>query len=138
MISIWPDSHLRSNAKHVIWRNFIFADTGIEKFCVQLDGHMRCPRWRSRSWQFQTLEGSATQEDGHGDVALQPGPAAGRKPANEDSRDQGGRQDQCGSHEDKRGPTLARLEPAYRNHRRKDTEREKRPSRDAEPAGNDC
>src|SRR6266498_5393501 len=109
MISISPNSHLRSSAKHVIRHNFVFADTGIEKLGVQLDGCMRYPRLSSRSWQFQTLEGSAAQEDGHGDVALQPGPAAGRKPADDNSSDQRRHQDQCGSHEDKRGPTLARL-----------------------------
>src|SRR5436190_13065631 len=138
MISISPNGHLRSSAKHIIWCNFIFADTGIEKFCVQLNRYMRCRRWRSRSWQFQTLEGGATQEDSHSDVALQPGPAASRKPADDKSHDQGGRKDQSRSPDYKRGPTMARPEPAYRNHRYKDTERGEAPSRDAEPAGNDC
>src|SRR5271166_5039774 len=94
MISISPNGHLGSSAKHVIWRNFIFADTGIEKFCVQFDDVMLFRPFRSRSWQLQALEGGATHEDGHGDVALQPGPAAGRNPADDSSRDQGRREDQ--------------------------------------------
>src|SRR5947209_16986343 len=32
----------------------------------QLDGYVRCWRLRSHSWQFQALEGGATQEGGHG------------------------------------------------------------------------
>src|SRR5437773_1741498 len=138
MISISPNSHLRSNAKHVIRRNFIFADTGIEKFCIQFDDVMLFRPFRSRSWQLQALEGDATQEDGHGDVALQPGPAASRNPADDNSHDQGGRKDQSRSPDYKRGPTRARPVPAYRNHRYKDTKRGEAPSRDAEPAGNYC
>src|SRR5881397_1722720 len=113
MISLSPNSHLRSNAKHVIRRNFIFADTVIEKFCVQFDDIMRCGRLRSRSWQLQALERGATQEDGHGDVALQPGPAARRNPADDNSCDQGGRKDQGRSPDYKPGPTRARPVPAY-------------------------
>src|SRR3954463_6173280 len=131
MISISPNSHLRPSAKHVIWHNFIFADTGIEKLCVQLDRSMRSRRLRSRSWQFQTLEGGETEEDGHSDVALEPGPAAGRKPADDNSCNQGGHRDQSRSHQDKRGPTPARLEPAYPNHRHKEAQRGEAPSRNA-------
>src|SRR4029434_6741129 len=94
MISISRNSHFRSSAKHVIWRNFIFADTGIEKLCVQLDDGMPFRPFRSRSRQLQALEGDATHEDGHGYVALQPGPAAGRNPADDSSRDQGRGEDQ--------------------------------------------
>src|ERR1041384_12133 len=103
MISLSPNRHLRSNAKHVIRRYLIFADTGIEKLCVELNGCMRYWRLRSRSGQLQKLEGSATQEKGHGDVALQPGPAARRKPGDDHSRDQGWHQDHGRSHEDQRG-----------------------------------
>src|SRR6185436_7049594 len=138
MISLSPNRHLRSNAKHVIGHYLIFADTGIQKPCVQLDGCTRCRRLRSRSRQLQKLEGSAPQEDGHGDVALQPGPATRRKPGDDHSPHQRWHQGNGGSHEDQRGPTPARSEPAYRNHRRNETEREEAPARDAKPAGNDC
>jgi hypothetical protein len=36
----------------------------------------------------------------------------------------------------KRGPARACLDPAYRNHHRKDTKRGEAPSCDAEPGGN--
>src|SRR5688500_4167486 len=93
MTSISLDSHLRSRAKDVIWHNGVFADAGIEKFRVQLDGSMRCwlrcLRLRSRSRRLQALERSETDEDGHRDVALEPGSAAGRNPADDNSQDQG-------------------------------------------------
>ena len=93
MISISPDGHPGSKAKDVIWDHFILASTGVEKFCVQLDRCVLCWRLCQRSYTcgFQALEWRATDEDGHGDVALQPGPAAGRNPADENSHDHGGR-----------------------------------------------
>src|SRR5258708_6897526 len=102
MISISPNSHLQSSEKHVIWRKFVLAHTGVEKLCLQLDGYMRCWRLRSPSWRLQALEGGATHEDGHGDVALQPGPAAGRTPADDNSRDQGRHENHSTNQEIKR------------------------------------
>src|SRR5258708_11764428 len=64
MIFFSPDGHLRSSAKDVIWHHFIFAHIGVQKLCVQFDRHMRFQRFRSRSWQFPTLEWDATPEDG--------------------------------------------------------------------------
>src|SRR6266498_3984003 len=122
MISVSPNGHLRSSAKHIIWRNFIFADTGIEGLCVQLDDVMLFHHFRSHSWQLQTLEWDAAQEDGHGDVTLQPGPATGRKPADDKSHHQGRRKEESRGPDYKCDPTMACPEPAYRNHRYKDTQ----------------
>ena len=49
---------------------------------------------------------------------------AGCKPGDDNSRDRGGHQDQGRSHEDKRGPTLARVEPGCRNHHHKEIQRD--------------
>ena len=87
LIALPPDRHLPFKQICVVRRKFVFAHTGVEKLCVQFDRHMRCQRFRSRSRQFQTLEGDATQEDDHGDVALQPGPAARRKQPGERNGD---------------------------------------------------
>ena len=41
LISLSPDRQLHSSAKHVVRRKFVLADTGIVKFCIQLDDDTR-------------------------------------------------------------------------------------------------
>ena len=107
MISISPNSHLRSSAKHVIWRNFIFADTGIEKFCVQFDG----------CHAVSALRGAVRGSSKHWKGAQPTKMAMAMSPCSRDPRRaanqpmtipaiRAGVEDQSTNHEYKRGPTL--------------------------------
>ena len=56
LISFSPDRDFCSSGKHGVRRKFVVANTGIQKFCVQLDGDTRFG-WFKAIWSFWRLIG---------------------------------------------------------------------------------